>query len=217
MANINEKQIEMSGRLGQYYALNIRTKVEKEDLSNNLDIRARLIKSPEIINPEDEKNILIEGAVLRLYINDTPVYKTTVDLDFIHNDNIVLGNYNVDINSKETLNLKIRAELIVEDKSKYLQTTGLGTVVTIAPILEDRLYIDIDMTEKPNTLYFTVLPTIKADRLEYKVNELDWKELDANYFEIAKIGKNQYVQVRGKKNNYYSYSNVIKYIEHEND
>lgn len=216
---LEEKSIVMNGRLGEYFKLYLRTKVSKDDLYNHLSIRARIVKDKDNIPYKliDETKFLIENATIYIKIKGDVVLKKSIDLDFINLDNIVLGIYNTNILNRELLNLDISAELVINDKSNYLTSTEMKSIAILTPIVEERLFIDLDMTEKPSTLYFTVKTTITPDFIEYKVNDLYWKPLTADYFEIGKIGKNQYIQVRGKKNNYYSYSNVIKFIEETRD
>ena len=215
MPDIKETSIVMNGKLGKYFNLYIRTKVEKDDLYNHLSIRARIVKEKNTIPYElvNETNFLIENATIYIKIKDDIVLKKNLVLDFINLDNIILGNFNTDVLNRELLTLEVKAELVIDDKKEYLTSTNINSAITLLPIVDERLFIDLSMEESDTILQFTVRPSIVPDFMEYKVNDLDWIKLDSNYFEVSKIGKNQYIQVRGKKNSYYSYSNVIKFIE----
>ena len=216
MPDIKEIKVAMNGKLGKYYNLYLRTKTEKDDLYNHLSIRARIVKEKDTIPYElvNENNFLIENATIYIKIKDDVVLKKNLSLDFINLDNIVLGIFNTDIVNKSLLTLNIEAELVIDDRKEYLTTSKINTNVTLLPIVEERLFIDLFQEGKDKEyLYFSVQPTITPDFMEYKVNDSNWIKLDDNSFKIDRTYKNTYTQVRGKKNNYYSYSNVIKFIE----
>ena len=135
-----------------------------------------------------------------------------IDINFTNKNNLLLYTYKKDIYNKETVISNIKIVLEVNEESNYLETSEIKQNFIIPPMKEDKLFIDLAHTIRNNTIYCLASFNINPDLLEYKVNQNDWTKLDIENpnFSFEKDGTNQYAQVRGKLNNYYSYSNTVK-------
>lgn len=198
------------GKLGQYYKLALRTKLEKDEINNKniLNIRVRMIQETNT-----EPTLVCKNkAIIKLYINDEFVDKSFVDINFTNKNNLLLYTYKKDMYNKETVISNIKIILEVSEESNYLETSEIKQNFIIPPVKEDKLFIDLVHTIRNNTVYCLANFNINPDLLEYKVNQNDWIKLDIENpnFSFEKDGTNQYAQVRGKLNNYYSYSNTVK-------
>ena len=117
--------------------------------------------------------------------------------------------------------------IIDNDESGYLTSTTIKSDLVLIPVKGEKLFIDITKSDlikyaetreagkKPEDLIYyhyniTVNTTIEPDFLEYKINEEPWTKLEDKAFDLPIENYLRYVQVRGKKDNRYSYSNVIR-------
>jgi hypothetical protein len=203
------------GRLGQYYKLALKTKIEKEPIEgkNILNIRLRML---QITKPEP---VLIckNKAIVKLYLNNEFIDKFPVEINFTNTDTLTLCNYTKGLFNQDTVLNKIKLVLEVNEESGYLETTEINQTISIIPPKEDKLFIDLTSVDRSSSVYCLAIYNIKPLFLEYKVDQNPWTKLDLNSpnFTFEKNGKNQYAQVRGKLDNYYSYSNTIKVLKQE--
>ena len=82
------------GKLGQYYKLALRTKLEKDEINNKniLNIRVRMIQETNT-----EPTLVCKNkASIKLYINDEFVDKSFVDINFTNKNNLLLYTYKKD-------------------------------------------------------------------------------------------------------------------------
>lgn len=198
-----------NGTLGHLFELSMDTEVQQEviDYFNEVYFYIYLKK----VNKGEDVSIIKYSATLKLTINDVVVMKDTIYLDFSET-NMISHACKFITSNAELLKLNAKLELIIYDSSKYIEPTELSTTVFVQPIVTDKLYLDLSSEELPNVYKCKVEPSTTYDFLELKLNDNPWRLLEGTLFNIAKVDKNSYIQVRGKKNGTYYYSNVVKYI-----
>ena len=206
----NEITTTLNGKLGAYFNLALKPKITKVDDHNVVEVRLRLIK----LNMPD---VLLDKVVrtlnVKLKINDDVKLSNSVKLDLNQLiDNIILLKYKIELYNQEPIKYNVNAEIKIEDESGLLEDTSFNINIIIRPVEDRKLFVDLVGTEFPDKIICSVVTTIAPDFLEYKMNDLDWTKLNGTSFSIDRLDKNQFIQVRGKKNNYFSYSNVLKII-----
>lgn len=211
MNELQTKTRHCNGRLTKSYKLELRTRIDQDDLEYSINIRFRLMK---IDSKEDSIiQLLHKQTLLSIYIDNEKVEQKAVDLDF-KNYNQIMTEYSFKLTNKETTTFNIKGIIEFTDDSNYLSNTELEDRLVLKPLKENKLFLDITGTDKGSLIYITVNTTTEPDYLQYKTNNKDWTKIKENIFNISKDleNKNQYIQVRGKKDDYFSYSNVIKII-----
>ena len=210
MGELQTKTRYCNGRLTKSYKLELRTKVDKDELEYSINIRLRLIKVDS-----DENSIiqlLKKQTLLSIYIDNERVEQKAVDLDF-KNYNQVMTDYTYKISNENVLTSNIKGVLEFIDDSNYLEKTEIEDRLVLKPLKENKLFIDITGINRLDNIQVLISTTVEPDYLQYKTESSDWKKVSTTPLYIPKLeGINQYIQVRGKKNDYFSYSNVIKIV-----
>ena len=232
LADYKEEQIRCSGRLGNYLTLFLRVQHEIINQTHKISLRLRISREKDI--SDEDMNRLIElkenQVTVRLRAADKVLAKKSMPIDFMldNNTNILLLEYEYEINNEQTLIMYYFGDIIIDnDDSKYLTNTSIKTDLVLTPIVIKKLFIDLICSElkkysgsreqgkKPEDLIyyhhdFSIDTTIEPDFLELKINEGPWDRIDYKTFDLPIADYLRYIQVRGKKDNYYSYSNVIR-------
>lgn len=216
--NRKETSIKCNGKLGKYYTLELDLVPSKEeslysiDPANKLTINCKLIR--DSLDDETIIKLTKKEATFKILINEEMVSKQNIDIDFSNTHQIVI-NYDTLFYNKEPIFLNVEAILEINDKAEYLTNTNITNTIALTPIKLEKLFIDLTSITIGNTIMCNITTTVKPEYLEYKVNIASWVKLNENKFSVEKTGKNQYIQVRGKQNGNYTYSNVIKIYEDE--
>ena len=148
-----------------------------------------------------------------IYIDNERVEQKALDLDF-KNYNQAMIEYSYKITNENVLTSNIKGVIEFTDDSNYLSETEIEDRLVLKPLKDNKLFIDIVGINRPDTIQVLINTTIKPDYLQYKTESFDWRKTEENQFYISKLEKvNQYIQVRGRKDDYFSYSNVIKVID----
>lgn len=196
------------GKLGESYNLVLNHFITMEDKLPILQIKIRLNKNMDVIPVVFNE----KPSTIRLLINNMPVAKENVYLDFTNKDSITLLSYQKRCTNKDTELLQVEAELLIEDDSEYLTNTKINTGIVVSGLLEPKLVINLNSVIQNNKVICNPITNIVPDFLQYKIDENPWTKLESDNFTFKRTNKNQYVQVRGKYNGVYSYSNNIKII-----
>ena len=201
-----------NGRLGKYFKLKLITRLAYIDEINS----NRLYYSLLIDRILELKEFFLYNknqTLVSVKLNGTVIDKETVDIDFMSNqEGYILMSGFIDIHRIENASMSVECSLSFTDNpSKYLDNTSIIGLVHILNKKEDKLISSLSITdENETTVSFIIDSSIKPDRFEFKVNENEWRLLDGNKFNVAKLSKKkQYVQARVKKDNKYAFSNVI--------
>lgn len=240
LVDYKEDKIKCSGKLSEYLTLYLRIKHEIINDTHKISLRLRIARDINIFNPDMNKLVeLKENQVtVQLRILDKVLIKKHVPIDFMTNNitNISLLEYEYEISNEQTLIMNYYGDLIIDnDKSDYLKSTTIKSDLLLIPVKNKKLFIEVtksDLLKHPDTvdkyhnrediiyyhydIYFK--NTIKPDFIEVKINDDSWKKIELstnNIYQIPAVNYLRYIQFRGKKDNYYSYSNTIK-IEADN-
>ena len=211
MGEIKTKTKHCNGRLTKSYKLELRIKVDKDELEYSINIRLRLMK---VDDKEDSIiQLLKKQTLLSIYIDNERVEQKAVDLDF-KSYNQVMTEYSYKISNSDVLVSNIKGVLEFIDDSNYLSETEIEDRLILKSLKENKLFIDIKGIDRPEMVQVLINTTIEPDYLQFKTESSDWKKIIEIPFFIQKNLKiNQYIQVRGRKDDYFSYSNVIKIIK----
>ncbi len=232
LADYKEEQIKCSGRLGNYLTLFLRVQHKIIDKTHKISLRLRISREKDIL--DEDMNRLIElkenQVTVRLRAADKVLAKKSVPIDFTldNTTNILLLEYEYEITNEQTLIMYYFGDIIIDnDDSNYLTNTTIKTDLVLTPVVIEKLFIDLNCSElkkysgsresgkKPEDLIYyhydlSINTTIEPDFLELKINENNWTRINYRNFDLPIADYLRYVQVRGKKDNYYSYSNVIR-------
>lgn len=211
---VHTETIKCNGRLGEHFTLGVTTSVYDEEIYGRKGIKIKVhLKHDEHKEPDVQ---LFKGeASVKLRINDIPVAKDTVYIDTVKSDDTGLLTYITHIaQSDKAQALTIEAYLDVDSESEYITNTTVRDKIKIPAISSDRLYLTLTLRESDEIAYCSISTNTKYDFLEYKIDDTKWVKLeDTTQFSFKKSGKNQYIQARGKRDDYYSFSNVERIFE----
>jgi len=211
---VHTETVKCNGRLGEHFTLGITTSVYDEEIYGRKGIK---IKAHLKHDPFKEPDVqLYKGeASVKLRINDIPAAKDTVYIDTTNSDETELMTYITHIaQSDKTQVLTIEADLNVDSEAEYITNTTVRDKIKIPSVSSDRLYLTLTLRESDEIAYCSISTNTKYDFLEYKIDDTNWVKLeDTTQFSFRKSGKNQYIQARGKKDDYYSFSNVERIFE----
>ena len=211
MGELQTKTKQCNGRLSKSYKLELRTRIDKDELEYYINIRLRLMKIDK-----DETSIiqlLKKQTLFSIYIDNERVEQKALDLDFKNYNQIIL-EYSYKITNEDVLTSTIKGVIEFTDDSNYLSETEIEDRLVLKPLKENRLFIEIVGIDRPDIIQVLVNTTVEPDYLQYKTELSNWEKITKIPFNILKLEKgNQYIQVRGKKDDYFSYSNVIKIID----
>lgn len=211
MGELQTKTKQCNGRLSKSYKLELRTRIDKDELEYSINIRLRLIKIDS--NEDSIIQLLKKQTLFSIYIDNERVEQKALDLDF-KNYNQAMIEYSYKITNENVLTSNIKGVIEFTDDSNYLSETEIEDRLVLKPLKDNKLFIDIVGINRPDTIQVLINTTIKPDYLQYKTESFDWRKTEENQFYISKLEKvNQYIQVRGRKDDYFSYSNVIKVID----
>lgn len=207
MSKIEDK---LNGRLGDRFNLSLDTKLSQEEYYRSLYIIFKLDRINKLLD-DPEVTLTNKQCKIIIKVNNTTVYAENIDIDTRLGDNIFYKVKDIKLSDKKTI-LNISASLIIDDESNYINTTELKEDIVIPENKIERLFVKINkISEDSNNITVGIQYNIDPDYLQYKSDENPWKKLDdIAAFTIEKTHKNQYIQVRGRKDDYYSYSNVIR-------
>ena len=210
MGELQTKTKQCNGRLSKSYKLELRTRIDKDELEYSINIRLRLMKIDS--NEDSIIQLLKKQTLFSIYIDNERVEQKALDLDF-KNYNQAMIEYSYKITNENVLTSNIKGVIEFTDDSNYLSETEIEDRLVLKPLKDNKLFIDIVGINRPDTIQVLINTTIKPDYLQYKTESFDWRKTEENQFYISKLEKvNQYIQVRGRKD-YFSYSNVIKVID----
>jgi len=211
MGELQTKTKQCNGRLSKSYKLELRTRIDKDELEYSINIRLRLMKIDS-----DENSIiqlLKKQTLFSIYIDNERVEQKALDLDF-KSYNQAMVEYSYKITNEDVLTSNIKGVIEFTDDSNYLSETEIEDRLVLKPLKDSKLFIDIVGINRPEVIQVLINTTIKPDYLQYKTESFDWRKTEENQFYVPKLeGINQYIQVRGRKDDYFSYSNVIKVID----
>lgn len=211
MGELQTKTKQCNGRLSKSYKLELRTRIDKDELEYSINIRLRLMKIDS--NEDSIIQLLKKQTLFSIYIDNERVEQKALDLDF-KNYNQAMIEYSYKITNENVLTSNIKGVIEFTDDSNYLSETEIEDRLVLKPLKDNKLFIDIVGINRPDTIQVLINTTIKPDYLQYKTESFDWRKTEENQFYISKLEKvNQYIQVRGRKDDYFSYSNVIKVID----
>lgn len=200
----------MNGRLGSNIELSLVGNTRIIDTSNELVVKLRASKIKDIDNTIQLQK---EKLTVLIKLGEKTIYKEPLILDFKYKDDLELVNFKNIYNVEETKILNLSATIIVSDnKSGYLEDTTVNTTITFNEVKDEILFIDLTGSETEEEILCTFVTSLEPELIEFKTNDDDWCRLSngCREFTIPKTNKNQYIQVRGKFKNKYSYSNVLK-------
>ena len=101
--------------------------------------------------------------------------------------------------------------IIDNDKSEFLTDATIKSSIILTPINDKKLFIEISKSDLILNQYtIDIKSNIEPDYYQLKINENDWIKIKDISFKLQATNYFRYIQVRGKKDNYYSYSNVIR-------
>lgn len=210
MGEYQTKTINCNGRLSKSYKVELRTKIDKDELEYSINIRLRLIKVDS--NENSIIQLLKKQTLFSIYIDNERVEQKVLDLDFKTYSQAMI-EYSFKISNEDVLSFNIKGEIEFTDNSNYLSNTEITDRLVLKPLKDNKLFITISGIERPEVIQVLINTTIEPDYLQYKTESTGWKKINNNIFHIPKLEiLNQYIQVRGKKDYYFSYSNVIKLI-----
>ena len=211
-----ENNIQCNGKLRDYYSLHLKVSNEEIGEVHKIGLRLKLVRNKPVYNTDIDTSIkLLENQVtVRLRAADKVLVKKSIPIDFSSDltSSIVLLDYSYEISNEQPMIMNYYGDIIIDnDDSNYLMSSSLRADLFLKPLKNPRLFIDLDIesTDKKN-IYFRVSHNTEADFFEFKIGELSWIKLDSNHFILPHLDTVQYVQARGKKDDYYSYSNTIK-------
>lgn len=216
LVDYKEDKIKCSGRLGQYLTLYLRIKHEIINKSHKISLRLRIERTKDILNEDINRLIeLKENQVTsRIRITDKVLVKKSLPIDFTLDDNIniVLLEYEYEINNEQTLLMNYYGDIIIDnDKSEFLTDATIKSSIILTPINDKKLFIEISKSDLIFDEYtINIKSNIEPDYYQLKINEDDWIKIKDTSFKLQATNYFRYIQVRGKKDNYYSYSNVIR-------
>ena len=221
LADYKEESIKCNGRLGQYFTLYLRVQHKIIEANHKIFLRLRITRERDVSDEDINKLVeLKENQVtVQLRAADKVLSKKSISLDFMSDlsNNIVLLEYEYEINNEQTLTMLYFGDIIISnDKSDYLTNTTIKSSLVLIPIKQDRLFIDLIKLKSKKLIdnlpcyNISISTTIKPDFLEYKINQDSWIKLNDISFDVPIENYLKYIQVRGKKNNEYTYSNVIR-------
>ena len=216
LIDYKEDKLKCSGRLGQYLTLYLRIKHEIINKSHKISLRLRIERTKDILNEDINRLIeLKENQVTsRIRIADKVLVKKSLPIDFTLDDNIniVLLEYEYEINNEQTLLMNYYGDIIIDnDKSEFLTDATIKSSIILTPINDKKLFIEISKSDLILNQYtIDIKSNIEPDYYQLKINENDWIKIKDISFKLQATNYFRYIQVRGKKDNYYSYSNVIR-------
>lgn len=212
-----ENNIYCNGKLGNFFNLLLRISHEEINNTHKISLKLKLSKTKNISNSDLDTNIkLTENQVTaRLRVADKVLIKKSLPIDFSSDltTNINLLEYEYEINNEQPLIMNYYGDIIIDnDESNYITTTSIKSDLFLKSLKQDKLFIDLINLNKIeyNSNSFSVNTTVTPDFLEYKVNSDKWIKFMNNSFFVPISNKPQIIQVRGKKDDYYSYSNSIR-------
>lgn len=211
MGELQLQTKQCNGRLKKSYKLELRTRIDKDELEYSINIRFRLMK---IDSDEDSIiQLLKKQTLFSIYIDNERVEQKALDLDF-KSYNQAMIEYSYKITNEDVLTSTIKGVIEFTDDSSYLSETEIEDRLVLRPLKDNKLFIDIIGLDRPDNIQVLINTTVSPDYLQYKTESFDWRKIEKNQFYIPKLKKgNQYIQVRGKKDDYFSYSNTIKVID----
>lgn len=196
--------VKCNGKLGNSYQLYIKHDIQTIDNTNYLD----LIFGIDLLDSSNKISLNKNKSVLRLLIDNKEVKRYDMYLDFNKTTKInILHTYRA--NNIDTKILQISGILEVFDDSEYLENTSLSFGLSLPKIQKDKYSIKLSNVESNKESIFTIITNNNFDFIEKKVDINPW-EKTANTFQVEKTERIQYIQVRGKKDSNYYYSNVIR-------
>lgn len=186
--------------------MELRTKTDKQENKVLVSVRLKLIKDD---NKQDSIiQFIHKEACLSILFDNEVVEKKYLDLDF-KTYNQVMIEYKYESYNEDVLSSHIKGRLEINDESNYLIDTEIESRLIIPSLKPDPLFITLTGENLNNTINCHIVYNIEPDYMQYKTNNQDWTLLDSNNFSVPIVPINQYIQVRGKKDNYFSYSNTI--------
>lgn len=205
---LNETSSKCNGKLGDNYILSLVSGFSNDFDRNSLNFT---ITIERLVDIYDTHIPVLYKSTFVLYINDVPYKKIPFDFVIQGNSKYQVFNVaNIPIYNETDANLNIKLDMLIYDESKFIEDTSIETLIFIPSIQESPIRLNLSATEMTNIIKYSISKSISFDLLEYKLNDSPWIKLSSNTFTLDKMNKVMYVQVRGKKNNKYTYSNVIK-------
>lgn len=240
LVDFKEDKIKCSGKLSNYLTLYLRVKHEIINDLHKISLRLRIVRDIDVFNQDMNKLIeLKENQVTaQLRILDKVLIKKHLPISFMNDSvtSITLLEYEYEIGNEQTLIMNYYGDLIIDnDNSEYLKNTTIKSDLLLTPVKNKKLFIELTKSEllkhpdksdkwhnREDIIYYHydlyLRNTIKPDFIEIKINDNKWEKIeleDNNIYQIPAVNYIRYIQFRGKKDNYYSYSNTIK-IEADN-
>ncbi len=241
LVDYKEESIKCSGKLSQYLTLFLRINHEIIKDKHKISLRLRITRNKNVLDSDMNRlvNLKENQVTAQIRVADKVLIKKSVPIDFMSDNinNITLVEYQYEISNEQTLLMNYYGDLIINnDKSEYLKNTTIKSNLILTPIKNNKLFIELTKSEllkhpevvergynKEDLIYYHynlyIKNTITPDFLEIKINSNDWEKIEldkTNIYQIPAVNYKRYIQIRGKKDNYYSYSNIIK-IDADND
>lgn len=195
---------------GESYKLELRVKTDKQEDKVIVSVRLRLLRDD--YKQDSIIQLLHKETCLSILFDNEVVEKKYVDLDF-KTYNQVMIEYKYESHNEDVISTIIKGKLEVNDPSEYLTDTEIESYLVIPSLKPEPLFIDLTGERADSCIHYYIAYNIEPDYIQYKTNNQDWTLLDGTNFDLPQVLGNQYIQVRGKKDDYFSYSNTIKVVD----
>ncbi len=195
---------------GESYKLELRVKTDKQEDKVIVSVRLRLLRDD--YKQDSIIQLLHKETCLSILFDNEVVEKKYVDLDF-KTYNQVMIEYKYESHNEDVISTIIKGKLEVNDPSEYLTDTEIESYLVIPSLKPEPLFIDLTGERADSCIHYYIAYNIEPDYIQYKTNNQDWTLLDSTNFDLPQVSGNQYIQVRGKKDDYFSYSNTIKVVD----
>lgn len=195
---------------GESYKLELRVKTDKREDKVVVSVRLRLLRDD--YKQDSIIQLLHKETCLSILFDNEVVEKKYVDLDF-KTYNQVMIEYKYESHNEDVISTIIKGKLEVNDPSEYLTDTEIESYLVIPSLKPEPLFIDLTGERADSYIHYYIAYNIEPDYIQYKTNNQDWTLLDSTNFDLPQVLGNQYIQVRGKKDDYFSYSNTIKVVD----
>lgn len=210
MSEIKTQLVPCNGRLSNFFNVELRTRIDKEEFDYNVNVRLKLVRTSQ--SEEAMIRLIQKQTIFSIYLDGELLESRAMDLDF-KSYNQVMIEQSYKIANEETLAFDIEGVIEFTDEAHYLSNTGISDRVILLPFKEKKLFVEISGIDRGESILVQVSKNIEPDYLQFKTNHQDWTKFSGDSVGIPKIEGNQYIQVRGKKEDYFSNSNTIKVID----
>ena len=196
----------LSGSLGDNYLFSI----DVEDNRGKDIIEFRLKLSPKkFYNYIDTTVDSIYSLVFKLKVNDTLIFFKSVEVDLKYFTYPIAFLIPYKFNKSKIMNISTALYVCSIRDSNYIGSSFINEKIYIPEKEEEKYFISLDRDILDN---FVISTLTDFDFYEYKLNDNGWKKVNSKTFTLSETLKTKnYIQVRGKKENVYFYSNVIKF------